>query len=452
MAIASSTVSYKQASPASIPDEKELPQIEKSSSSRAYSVFAQVCLDSYNHLAPLCATPYAFGEYAPIPIAKAIVAHTLIEKLPEDFSIQKKLENAWENFKLLGEPSKLYEAWKNMPPQPFFQWPKSKGEFCAKIYNGIVSAHFLGLYHYLYAESPDALETHLGIETALGLGSLYYSYSAARKGVERIQESFNPEEKEPVAKLTSGVALITLGSFGGILVAHQLGHLVEGFEKTSMYPKWMQQKVIAGKAIRHMTGNKTCEAVVIDGVLPRVHPLTSGLGEVYNDLFKLCNVQVIEALTFGDLEEQLNTFKLKSIKNLVFIGHANNELMEVGDKVTLVGNKSLYRTRLGWMTVSPEIFKKYIAENGNVILTGCNTATESPFQQQDFATLAQKFSMDLPDVSVSGAKAFYNPYFANTQLKDGKLDVKMYFPLDMYGNIGLEDKMVHFKNGQKVKG
>jgi hypothetical protein len=196
--------------------------------------------------------------------------------------------------------------------------------------------------------------------------------------------------------ITTGVALFKGGSLFGALDPMQQAGLL----------KHRALHTLSSAAERP-------RAVVIDGMWQkdfRSWPSISAVEAIYEKY----NVSYYTVASSRQFVQAIEESCLGGKRDLLFImGHANPQVVSLGENYLFSAS-------------STEVMaiQRSVAEGGQVVLFGCNTATGS-------GSIAELLRLKLSKIEVIGIEAYLNPFLTTHSFFDGRLSLRAHFIFDL---------------------
>lgn len=229
--------------------------------------------------------------------------------------------------------------------------------------------------------------------------------SEAKKNYRRS----NRKLEQIAADTCSGITLVAIGILGVTSAARYGYQMIQGAHIASTLPVMEQRRILAQGALHHLPKEKFCNAVVIHGIKSGV----PGIDRIYEH----CNVRNYEYVESSDqfsaaLTEASTHFN-QPIDVLVTIGHSSPWEQSLGENYDFRGNRLEMNSIRTYLRPS----------DGQVIIYGCNTATEVyPM------SLAAKIAEALPHTRVIGPAGYLAPLISRINFINKVFSLDSYFP------------------------
>lgn len=284
---------------------------------------------------------------------------------------------------------------------------------------------------------PQNLGYRLAVDGLYLTATLIRSSQAINAGVEQIiQGCKSSKTSEMISKTVSGGILTALGACSLASIYQTTCKLIQGLQVFKNLDSTQQEGVLKHRVVHELTGEKSCNAVIIDGVNDKA-PFPSN-----EFLYQKCATRYYRANSptqFCQALKDASSHFQSKIDALSLSGHASSGSLTIGPDYEIHA-KSLYEF---------DCMRTHLPSDAQILMDGCNTATEIG----GVPSLASQFSSHVPGREVTGYAAFYNPLMATSSYKNGKFKFDNLFPVredDFFYALSPPFNARRFVNGQEV--
>lgn len=269
----------------------------------------------------------------------------------------------------------------------------------------------------------------LAIDTLLVLSASIGSICSFRKGVCKVQNAITKKENttsEKVANLVSGIVIAILATSTLFAIHLSVKKYFAGWKIFSEKDLNQQDLLVKHRSISTLDQQKSCRAVVIDGVssqwsdnsIKKIDDVPMPLVEAVYRECKTLSYHVHSPFQYCKALREARQLFGHPIDVLLAGGHANNQVQVLGREYLFDGKGE-----------EVSCMDDYLKKDAQIILFGCNTATKT---KKVKIPLAEKLSRSLKNQEVTGFKAFAHPFFLTVNY-DGRFKIGHYFPYTLNG-------------------
>lgn len=266
-------------------------------------------------------------------------------------------------------------------------------------------------------------EYRITVDTMLLFGTAIGCSRGIYEGVNRLLSIRNSETSsltKKVSDFTEGAILTTFGAIGIVSCFQTGARYAGGIKILDSLDPMPKNGVFKHHAIQGLGDEKSCKAVILEGDLSSaISDIPMMLGDL---IYEKCETRFYKLKYSVDfctsLDEAKNYFG-SEIDVVVIQAHASNQKMSF-EAGKFVGN---------WDQVS--CIKDALSSEGQLFLTGCNTATS--YSHSKDPSITDRVSNYLPGVSVVGFSAYYNPHFTTSRFFEGRFYHDNHFPYNLNG-------------------
>lgn len=263
---------------------------------------------------------------------------------------------------------------------------------------------------------PFGREARIACDCLILLSTALSSLNAIAEGSDLLDSCW--EEKENpvstrIAQFISGNFLSICGAFYFSSCFNTGIDLINGIALFNALDSQQQSAVLKFKVIHQLGGPKSCNAMIIDDPTA-----TIGLGGSVAEIYSEC--QTLTYLRIESGEELCQVLKNATVSfgaplNLfVFNGHANSNGQVLGKNYFFTADPA---------DQALDCMQRYLAENAQIFMLGCHTASTIGNQQP----IAQRLALALPGKEVIGYDGGLNPYFTNQWFEKERFHFQTYW-------------------------
>ncbi|MBY0530103.1 MAG: hypothetical protein K2P51_07960 [Rhabdochlamydiaceae bacterium] len=241
-----------------------------------------------------------------------------------------------------------------------------------------------------------------------------------------------------VSSYVSGALVMTMGVVSLGSAAKRSIHLFQGCQRFGTLDTTEQDFVLRNQAIPLLAGEKSCRAVIISGDESNLpdDPFTS---PTYHQLiYENCETRGYKINSSEQLCEVLSQSTLlpteASIDLLSLFGHSTARETYLGPTYRFTGN-----------AMEMECLRKYLSQEAQVVLSGCNTADARSYQSGVKKTLTSQLSKGLPDRLITGFTSQFFVLWTRAVYSERRLHIQSYNFFEGSFNC------VSYLNGQEIQ-